>query len=205
MRIFALFAFSAFSFVACNRCQGASGLKKLTGEKYEAETQSWVAALESKAQSGMWLVTRGYHASDHLVAMSTNSPVSHVAIIDFEQNQVIEAIGKGVITTNIEKFLRGAHLVQLIKPKGFSTQAGKLAVKKARAKIGAKYDFLGTVGLPVKKRWYCSELAMWSMGMTINRKGPHRVLHPRTMKKYGTVLFESGTRDGVVDFEKSKI
>lgn len=65
--------------------------------------------------------------------------------------------------------------------------------------MGKKYDFLGVVGLPARDSWYGSELAAWSMGIEVNRKGAKHVLHPRQLQRYGAVLFDTGQRDSKPD------
>ena len=79
------------------------------------------------------------------------------------------------------------------------TEAASGALARAREKIGAGYDFLGVVGIPSKKRFYCSELAVWAWGIAVDRLGPHRVVHPKNLHKLGTVLFDTGSRDGEPD------
>jgi len=180
-------------------CAGADALKRKTGPKYFAETHSWVHTVQKLGGNGMWLVTRGYHTGDDVVAVATNSPLSHASVLDVDSLEVVEAIGSGVIVTNLRKFLREAHRVVLIKPQGWTADKGRAAADRARSKVGAGYDFLGIVGAPQGKRWYCSELAAWSFGVKVNEPGPQGVLHPRNMHKLGEVLFDSGARDGKPD------
>ncbi len=185
--------------VSLSGCAGAKALQRKTGPKYIAETHSWVHAVQKLGGNGMWLVTRGYHAGDDVVAVATNSPLSHAAILDLDKQEVIEAIGTGVVVTHLRKFLREAHRVLVIKPEGWTEELGQLAVTKARTKVGQGYDFLGVVGVPDKDRWYCSELAAWSMGLEVNKLGPHKIIHPRNMHRHGKVLFDSRGRDGQSD------
>lgn len=180
-------------------CAGTQALKRRTGPEYKAETHSWIQATQRLGANGMWLITRGYHAGDDVVAVSTNSALSHAAILDLDRHAVIEAIGGGVVVTGLTKFLREAHRVVLVRPKGWNVTKGAKAVTKARSQVGKGYDFLGIVGMPDKNRWYCSELAAWSIGLQVNQLGPVHVLHPRNMSKLGEVLFDSGQRDAVPD------
>ena len=113
--------------------------------------------------------------------------------------QVIEAVGKGVVATELEKFLHESHRLVLIQPPGFDRAKGQATVTRARVKIGEGYDFLGTVGLPNDRRWYCSELAVWASGTEVDHIGPKNVLHPKSMLKLGKVLFDTGQRDGQPD------
>lgn len=181
------------------RNPGNDALDRRQGPAYEAETASWIEVLKERGQSGMWLVTRGYHPGDDTVAIATQSPLSHASVLDLETMEVVEAVGDGVRVTGLDKFLRETHRMLLIEPNGWTADAGQAAVAKARGQVGHGYDFLGVLGAPDDKRWYCSELAAWSMGIEVDRKGPLRVLHPRDMHKLGTVLFDSGARDAEPD------
>jgi len=181
-------------------CRGSEGLKRKKGLRYEAETRSWEAAIRARGGNGMWLVTRGYHVGDDMVAVATNSRVSHASVLDLDRGQVIEAVGRGVVVTDLGRFLRDAHLMHLLQPHGWSEERGAEAVARARSRVGSGYDFLGIAGVPTSSRFYCSELAVWSMGLKVNRVGPHHVLHPREMNEYAEVLFSSGARDGKTDF-----
>jgi hypothetical protein len=180
-------------------CPGTRALKRRKGPEYEAETQSWIRVLQKRGGNGMWLVTRGYHPGDDVVAMATNSPLSHASVLDLDNKEVVEAISKGVVVTGLHKFLRETHRLVLIRPDGWTPQRGREFLARARGQVGKKYDYLGAVGLPQTKNWYCSELAAWSAGIRVNRKGPKHVLHPRNMHRYGTVLFDSGQRNGEPD------
>lgn len=180
-------------------CAGLQGLKRYTGPAYEAETESWQKQISEHGGNGMWLVSRGYHSGDDVIAIATASPLSHAAVLDLENQMVIEAVGKGVTETTLRKFLSQCHRIVLVQPEEWTTQKGNRAVTRVRDKLGEKYDFLGIIGLPSEKRWYCSEIAVWSMGISVNRQGPQNILHPRSMLKMGKVLFDSGQRDGQPD------
>ena len=53
------------------------------------------------------------------------------------------------------------------------------------------------MGLPDEGKFYCSELAAWSVGMEVDREGPSEVLHPAAMPKFGTILFDSDMHSSV--------
>ena len=180
-------------------CAGADGVKRKTGPRYFAETQSWLDSLRVIGGHGYWVVTRGYHTGDDVVAIGSNKRFSHASIIDLERLEVIEAVGHGVVQTPLMKFLRESHRMRLIRPAGWTPAKGKLAVDRVREQVGAKYDFLGVVGAPDEKRWYCSELAAWSMGVQVNKAGVSEVLHPANLHKLGTLLWDTGARDGKPD------
>ena len=181
-------------------CQGTRGVRRRTGPAYAGETASWMRAVRALGGDGMWLVVRGYHPGDDAIAIASNSPLSHAAVLDVGRAQVIEAIGQGVVASPLEDFLENSHRVQIIRPEGWTAERGAAAVAKARGVIGKKYDLTGIVGAPSSERFYCSELALWSVGYQVDRKGPMRVVHPRHMDRYGRLLFDSQERDGKPDF-----
>lgn len=188
--------------LACGSgCAGAQALERLEGPEYEVETGAWIRVLGRLGGDGMWLVTRGYHRGDDVIALATNSPLSHASILDLGKGQVIEAVGKGVIVTDLRKFLREAHRLVLIRPRGWTPARGVEYLTRARGQVGKKYDYLGIVGAPQNTRWYCSELAAWAAKIRVDRHGPKHVLHPRNMSRYGKVLFDTGERDGVPDHQ----
>jgi len=180
-------------------CASTPGLKRQMGPKFAEETASWQEIIKTNGQSGMWLVTRGYHTGDDVVAVATNAAFSHASILDQDKGTVIEAIAEGVIETPLDKFLSETHRVVLVEPKGWTPEIGKDAVNKARAQLGKSYDFLGTVGAPKEDRWYCSELAVWTMGIKVNEKGAKKVFHPKALMELGSILFDSKDRDGEPD------
>lgn len=181
-------------------CEGTRGCDRRRGDHFDTETASWLAAVRSLAGNGMWLVSRGYHLGDDLIAIATNSPLSHASVLDFDNTNVIEAIGKGVISSPLEPFLRESHRVQIIRPAGWTPSRGADAVARARTIVGKGYDFLGIVGAPSSNHFYCSELALWSMDIPVDRLGPRHVVHPRHLDRYGNILFDSGERNGNPDF-----
>jgi len=56
---------------------------------------------------------------------------------------------------------------------------------------GSKHVPTGTVGLPDERKFYCSELAAWSVGREVDREGLGAVLQPAAMSQFGSVLFDS--------------
>jgi len=112
-------------------------------------------------------------------------------VLDATNAKVIEAVSPVVSEISLHAFLEDADRVLLIRPADSDRASGRRALAKARAQIGAPYDLLGTVGLPELGKFYCSELAAWSVGMEVDREGPGEVLHPATMTRFGAVLFDS--------------
>lgn len=145
-------------------------------------------------QPGDWLVIRGYHTTDHLVSALTNAPFSHVAVLDPEMGQVIEAEGRGLHTTSLPDFMRKAHRLMLLRPQWATTgDRQRAAVAQARSLVGRPYDFTGLVGLNVPDRYYCSELAVAVYAPHAARKDRlPLVLPPGDMHVWATILWDSG-------------
>lgn len=151
-------------------------------------------AVTRLGQPGDWLVIRGYHATDNLVSALTNAPLSHVAVLDPERNQVIEAEGKGLHTTPLAVFVTKAHRLILLRPMWATTpERQQAAVEKARSLVGRPYDFTGLIGVDVPDRYYCSELAIAVFAPMPSRKDRlPAVIPPGDMYRWGTVLWDSG-------------
>lgn len=175
-------------------CTGLRPVVRQSGEDADSQTRDWQAEILRLGQDGDWLVIRGYQGADDLVAAVGNAEFSHVGILDARDVKVVEAARPKVRKVALRAFLERSNRVQLIRPTGADQDAGRAALERARGKIGASYDFLGTVGAPSDQRFYCSELAAWSAGIEVNLRGPRHVLHPASMSKLGTVLFDSESR-----------
>ena len=153
-------------------CAGLSGFARRTGPAYEAEVQSWQQIIQDKGGNGMWLVNRGYRLGDDIVATATGSVFPHAAILDHENEVVIEALWAGNVVTPLDEFIALSHRVALVQPEGWTPEAGDAALAKARSQLGKKYDFAGILGLPGSNRWYCSELATWCWDRPADSLGP---------------------------------
>jgi len=174
-------------------CAGLRPVFRQSGPAVDARTRGWQKEILRSGRDGDWLVIRGYNSADHLVAFAGNAELSHVGILDATRAEVIEAISPAVRSVPLRGFLQGADRVLLVRPADW--RLGREALAKARSQIGAPYDLMGTVGLPEKWKFYCSELAAWSVGMEVDREGPGEVLHPAAIPQFGTVLFDSDLRD----------
>lgn len=185
------------AFILIFSLTGCTGMRPVichSGPSAEAETRLWRDEILRQGQDGDWLVIRGYNSSDHLVATAANSALSHVGILDAIDEQVIEAVSPAVHAVSLQSYLEGADRVLLVRPTDADAPCGRRALELARTQIGAPYDFLGTVGLPEKGKYYCSELAAWSVGRDVDVDGPGRVLYPADMLQFGTVLYDSDSR-----------
>ena len=144
-------------------------------------------------RNGDWLVIRGYHPSDHLVSMATNTPWSHVAVLDKDRDQVIEAEGRGVHTTSLAGFVSKSHRLLLVRSNWATEKSSLEAVRNARTWVGKRYDFLGLAGLDIPDRYYCSELAVavYRAYIPTGTQVP-RPVTPAQLHYWGRILFDSG-------------
>lgn len=175
-------------------CAGVASLVRPTGAVADVETQLWQEEILRRGQDGDWLVIRGYNSADHVVALAGNAELSHVGVLDLREAAVVEAVAPEVRQVSLHNFLEGADRVILIRPDGAAVVSGRAALGKARSQIGAPYDHLGTIGLPEPEKFYCSELAVWSVGHETDVEGVRHIFHPADMPRYGTVLFDSESR-----------
>jgi uncharacterized protein YycO len=148
------------------------------------------------ARTGDWLVTRGYHATDNLVSNVTGIPISHVALLNSDVNQVVEAEGSGVHLTKLKDFIDKSYRLLIIRPRWRTNNNAHSAWDNAFKLVGKKYDFLGTIGFNFPDKYYCSELAInvydkWHTG---KEKFP-AVIKPGELYLYGAVLYDSLPRD----------
>ncbi len=151
--------------------------------------------LQALGQDGDWLVSRGYHGTDHLVVTVTATPLSHVAVLDLDGLQVIEAESQGVHITPLAEFIHKSHRILLIRPVWATEDRGDEATRHALRLVGKSYDYLGTVGLNDPNRFYCSELAMHIYHI-YQKHGDAipPIIEPGQMYLWGEVLFDSRPR-----------
>lgn len=156
----------------------------------DAITLSEIGAL---GKPGDWLVIRGYHTTDNLVASLTNKPFSHAAVLDPEREQVIEAEARGVHASSLAELVAKSHRLLLVRPMWADAASAAAAVVKARSLIGRQYDFLGLIGFSVPDTYYCSELALEVYRPFIHARDviPHPI-EPGQLHHYGRILFDSG-------------
>lgn len=154
-----------------------------------------VAQLRGLARHGDWLVIRGVHPQDDLVAALTAAPWSHAGMYDRERGEVIEAEGKGVHASTLEEFVGKAARLMLIRPMWTSDSNAQAAVAAGRAHLGKKYDYSGLIGLGAADRFYCTELVtdVYRPFMTAQTSLPF-VIPPGQLYYWGTIVFDSGPR-----------
>jgi hypothetical protein len=164
------------------------------GPAAEALTARWLETVAEKAQQGMWLVVRGSHIGDQVVAMGTAGTLTHAAVLDKTKNEVIEAVAEGVVATPLTAFLAQAHRLEIVRPPGYTPEEGAMAVARARSRIGHKYDWLGTLGAGSEERYYCTELAVDAWRGRDRGWNTGKVILPAEVPRLGEVLFDSGPR-----------
>lgn len=183
-------------FLLLSGCLARPLVKKTDDARHRAQNKIIERQVIQKARTGDWLVTRGYHATDNLVANATGIPISHVAVFNAEKRQVIEAKGTGVQLTGLPGFVDKSYRLLIIRPRWQNDKNGPLAWKKALKLVGRDYDFLGTIGFNYPKRFYCSELAVSIYKPWFNGKEKFpKVIKPGEMYLYGRVLYDSLPRD----------
>ena len=152
-----------------------------------------VARVRALGRNGDWLVIRGYHVSDNLIATLTNSPFSHAAVLDLDEDRVIEAESKGVHVTSLAEFVAKSHRLLLIRPVWSDANTADAALQKARRLVGRPYDFIGLIGLDVPDRYYCSELTVEVYRPFISSETiVPRPVEPGKLHYWGRVLYDSG-------------
>jgi hypothetical protein len=176
-------------------CTGLQAVRKPEPERFAAQTEAWISAVHSSARQGAWLVLRGYHVSDALVAAVTDAPVSHVVVYDRATDEVIEATAEGVHVSTLRDVLDRSHRVLIYEPEGWTEADGAAAVARARGVVGSGYDFLGLIGLGSDRRFYCSELAVWAYEPARRGWSVPAVIKPEQIGRFGRVLYDSGPRD----------
>src|SRR5262245_51990279 len=90
-------------------------------------------------RNGDWLVIRGYHATDNMVSVATNSAWSHAAVLDKDHDQVVEAEGKGVHTSTLAEFVAKSHRLLLVRSNWATEKSSTEAVHNARKFVGKPY------------------------------------------------------------------
>lgn len=148
--------------------------------------------IKKLAVAGDWIVTRGYDATDVIVANITGIPLSHVGVYDRNNDMVIEAKSGGVRETSLSDFIDNSHRIILIRPKWSTLQTRDKAVENAKALVSKPYDFFGLLGFNSTSRYYCSELAViiYKEWYKPSDRMP-TVIAPGELYLYGTILYDS--------------
>ena len=152
-----------------------------------------LAEIRRVGRNGDWIVIRGYHATDNLVAVATNTPWTHAAVLDLGKGEVIEAEAQGVHGSPLEQLVGRAHRLLLVRPSWANDSTSTEAVVRARSLVGKGYDFLGLAGIDDPERYYCSELAIavYRPYIPKNERIP-RPVAPSQLHYWGRILYDSG-------------
>lgn len=157
-------------------------------------TDEWLSTLRQRAENGYWIVVRGTHIGDQVVAAGSAAELTHAAVYDRERDEIIEAVGTGVTRTPLRELIAQSWRVQLIEPRDYSASEGEAAVRRARSRVGYRYDWLGTLGLQSDRRLYCTELALDAYRARERGWMPEGVIHPEQMTRFGRLVYDTGPR-----------
>lgn len=183
-------------FLAAAGCFVQPPVRPDESDAHQIQNLIYEKEIRKSGLNGDWIVTRGYHATDSLVANVTGIPLSHVGVYDAENSQVIEAEGKGVHSTPLSDFVNKSYRMLVIRPKWSTEESRDKAVGRARELIGKNYDFLGTIGFNFPSSYYCSELAI-DIYKEWHGKTEHlpNVITPGELYLWGTILYDSQPRN----------
>jgi len=179
-------------------CLARPVVHKADNATHIKQNQTIKQSVLQTARTGDWLVTRGYHPTDHLVSNSTNIPISHAAIFNLKTEQVIEAEGQGVHVSDLEEFIDKSYRLLVIRPRWQTDQNRLTAWENGMQMVGSDYDFLGTLGFNYPGQYYCSELVVTVYKQWISGKEKFpKVIIPGELYLYGTILYDSLPRDEI--------
>ena len=158
-----------------------------------ARDAQMLAEVRRTGRNGDWLVIRGYHATDNMVSVLTNTPWSHAAVLDADNDRVIEAEAQGVHFSPLSEFVGKSHRLLVVRPSWATDKSSADAVASARALVGKGYDFLGLGGIDNPERFYCSELvvAVYRPHIPGTERIP-RPVAPSQLHYWGRILYDSG-------------
>ncbi|WP_372870410.1 YiiX/YebB-like N1pC/P60 family cysteine hydrolase [Shewanella sp.] len=184
--------------ITLTACMARTTVSIIDKENHDKQSEIIKKSVLDIAKTGDWLVIRGYHSTDNLVANATGLPISHVGIINHETQMVVEADGQGIHFSNIDEFIDKSYRLIIIRPRWKTVENAELAWKNAESLVGSDYDFLGTVGVNHPDKYYCSELAVhiYSQWFSGKEKFPS-VVKPGELYLWGTVLYDSLPRDEI--------
>jgi uncharacterized protein YycO len=137
---------------------------------------------------GDWILSRHYALhSDFFDLMQPRSAASHASLYDATSDHVIEAVYEGVQEKVLERLIRDAHSVIIVRPTEQSRGHLNSSVKRARMELGADFDYLGVLGLRNSPgKFYCAELIFDTYGLD---KGGKRIVRPTDLLDHGRVVY----------------
>jgi tyrosine-protein phosphatase SIW14 len=164
------------------------------GMEAQQTTEQWLTTIHERAQNGYWIVVRGTHIGDQVVAAGSAAELTHAAVFDSAEDEIIEAHGTGVTVAPLRELIAQAWRVQIVRPRDYTEELGAAAVARARSRLGSSYDWLGTIGLQQERRFYCTELCVDAYDARTRGWMPPGVIHPEHMTRYGELVWDSGGR-----------
>lgn len=184
---------------------GCAAVRPVVGSDAALRYGVVVADIRPVLHHGDWLVTRGVHATDDFVSFVTNAPLSHAAIYDAFNDEVIEAEGIGVHATPLVEFIAKSQRLLVIRPVWASPENCVRAVERARSWIGKGYNLTGLVGLNMADAYYCTQLVIEAYRPEVQMVpsggaqdgGDHlnpfpMVIQPGQMYHWGRIMYDSG-------------
>ncbi|CAK7035207.1 MAG: hypothetical protein DELT_00533 [Desulfovibrio sp.] len=159
--------------------------------------EQYASELAAVLRHGDWLITRGIHGTDNIVASVTRKPLSHASLYDAEFGGVIEADASGIHRTSLADLLAKSQRVLVIRPIWSTSEASaRIAVERAREWLGKGYNFTGLVGLDTPDRYYCTQVCLEAYRPFITAEGPDnpipKIIQPGNMYFWGAILYDSG-------------
>ena len=75
------------------------------GTAASRETDRWLETIRARGAQGYWIVVRGTHPGDQVVAAASAARLTHAAVLDLERGEVIEAVGRGVSVAPLRELI----------------------------------------------------------------------------------------------------
>lgn len=177
-------------------CTAGCAVKPVIPPSAALDPQPYAMEVRAVLRHGDWLITRGVHATDNVVASVTRMPFSHASIYDAERDEVIEADGSGIHTTPFADLLAKSQRVLVIRPMWSTEGSAPVAVERARALLGKGYNFTGLVGVDSPDRYYCTQVCMEAYRPFMTAEKPDnpipKIIAPGNMYFWGRILYDSG-------------
>ena len=193
-KVLVLLSLAVATFLAA--CGGGSLVhKKPEGDNLnQAMTELWARDIRRVAKSGDWILTRSYSVTgDAIVGVTLGESFSHAALYDAERDTVVEAIRPVVREVPLQSLLDRNRYAVVVRPLGLSAQQRRDTIPRARAAIGANFDYSGMLGIDDESRFYCSELVSWASQMP----DAPIIVTPADLYERAEVVYLSGARDEV--------